>query len=141
MTDAIGNEAAMLRATSDGLMLAIKEVTAREGQKRGVSPADPGFVELAREVRIAAEVVLELARKEEATALTTVREPNATELPPIESVVPGRELAAILEQWRAVEQRLEVAPPGSAEAIELTMEFQRLRDAYAAAIEARRTKP
>jgi hypothetical protein len=140
MTDALDNEAAMLRATSDGLMLAIKEVTAREAQKRGVPPAAPGFVELAREVRIAAEVVLELARKEEATALTTVREPNAAELPPIESVVPGRELAAILEQWRAVEQRLEVAPPGSVQAMELTKEFLRLRDAYAAAIEARRTK-
>jgi hypothetical protein len=69
-----------------------------------------------------------------------VQEPNAKELPPIESVVPGRELAAILEQWRAVEQQLEAAPAGSVQAMELTREFLRLRDAYAAAIEARRSK-
>jgi hypothetical protein len=140
VTEDLENEAAMLRATSDGLILAINEVVARERLKRGVPPADPGFLQLAREVRIAAEVALELARKEEETARMTADEPGVGDLPAIESVSPGRELATILEQWRAVEQRLAVAPPGSEEAKNLTMEFQRMRDQYAAVIEAKRRK-
>lgn len=140
MTEELENEAAMLRATSDGLMLAINEMVARERLKRGVPPADPAFVELAREVRIAAEVALELARKEEDTARMTADEPAVGDLPPIESVSPGRQLATILEQWRAVEQRLAAAPPGSAEARELVIEFQRMRDRYARAVEAKLRK-
>ena len=140
MSEELDNEAAMLRATSDGLMLAVNEVVARERLKRGVPPADPAFLQLAREVRIAAEVALELARKEEETARTTAVEPDVGDLPAIESVSPGRELATILEQWRAVEQRLAVAPPGSDEAKNLMVEFQRLRDQYATVIEAKRRK-
>lgn len=140
MTEELENEAAMLRATSDGLMLAINEVVARERLKRGVPPADPAFLELAREVRIAAQVALELARKEEETARLTADEPGVGDLPAIESVSPGRELATILEQWRAVEQRLAVAPPGSTEAKDLMVEFQRMRDQYASVVEAKRRK-
>jgi hypothetical protein len=140
LSEELDNEAAMLRATSDGLMLAINEVVARERLKRGVPPADPAFLQLAREVRIAAEVALELARKEEETARTTAVEPGVADLPAIESVSPGRQLATILEQWRAVEQRLATARPGSDEAKNLIIEFQRLRDQYAEVIEAKRRK-
>jgi hypothetical protein len=140
MSEELDNEAAMLRATSDGLMLAVNEVVARERLKRGVPPADPAFLQLAREVRIAAEVAVELARKEEETARMTAVEPGVGDLPAIESVSPGRELATILEQWRAVEQRLAAAPPGSDEAKNLMIEFQRLRDQYAKVIEAKRRK-
>jgi hypothetical protein len=140
MTDESENEATMLRATSDGLVLAIREVSAREQLKRGVEPADPAFVDLAREVRIAAEVVLELAQKEEATAEATSAQPEAATLPPIDSVAPGRELARILEEWRAIEQRLEAAPSGSDEARELMIEFERMRDRYAEALRAKRTR-
>lgn len=140
MTEELENEAAMLRATSDGLMLAINEMVARERLKRGVPPADPAFVELAREVRIAAEVALELARKEEDTARMTANEPEVGDLPPIEAVSPGRELASILEQWRAVEQRLAAAPPGTTEARDLMIEFKRMRDLYAGAVESKLQK-
>jgi hypothetical protein len=115
-------------------------MVARERLKRGVPPADRAFVELARDVRIAAEVALELARKEEDTARMTVDEPAVGDLPPIESVSPGRQLATILEQWRAVEQRLAAAPPGSSEARELMNEFKRMRDQYAEAVEAKLRK-
>jgi hypothetical protein len=140
MSDELENEAAMLRATSDGLMLAINEVVARERMKRGVPPADPAFLDLAREVRIAAEVALQLARKEEETARMTAAEPDVGDLPAIESVSPGHELATILEQWRAVEQRLAAAPAGSVEARDLMIEFERMRDRYAEVIEAKRRK-
>ena len=140
MTEELENEAAMLRATSDGLMLAINEMVARERLKRGVPPADPAFVELAREVRIAAEIALELARKEEDTARMTANEPEVGDLPPIEAVSPGRELASILEQWRAVEQRLAASPPGTTEARDLMIEFKRMRDLYARAVESKLQK-
>ena len=61
----------VLRGASDGLLIAIREVDAREQMKRGVRPGDPNFAPLAREVRIAAEAVLLLARAEEARAEVT----------------------------------------------------------------------
>ena len=72
MREELENDAEMLRATSDGLVIAIAEVDARERQKRGVPPADPSFPTLAREVRVAAELVLELAQLEELKANETV---------------------------------------------------------------------
>lgn len=135
MTERSENEAENLRATSDGLVLAINEVSARERLKRGVSPADPAFVELARDVRVAAEILLELARREEATAEETGRGSMVDELPPIEAVEPGRELGSILAEWRAVEQRLAAATPGSQEARDLMVEFQRMRDRYRQAVD------
>ena len=140
MTDEdLTDEMAILRATSDQLIQAIAETDARERQKRGRLPADPSFVELARGVRIAAEVVVELARQEERTAIEIDRESTAgTVLPPIEAMHPARELASILEEWRAVEQKMNTATAGSAEAEALMVEFERLRDSYAQALKARR---
>lgn len=138
MTDDLTDEMAILRATSDQLVLAIAEADARERRKRGMRPADPAFLELARAVRIAAEVVVELSRQEERTALEIARESTSGALPPIEAMRPARELASILDEWRAVEKRLGAAESGSAEAEELMAEFERLRDSYAQALEARR---
>ena len=135
------DEMAVLRATSDQLMLAVAEVDARERRKRGKRPGEQAFLELARAVRIAAEVVLELARQEERTALEIERESRATLLPPIEHMTPAKELAHILDEWRVVEKRLVEAESGSPEAEELMTEFERLRDAYAKALEARRNLP
>jgi len=134
VTDDLVAEAKRLRATSDQLMLAIEEVDARERRKRGMQPGDPSFAELAGQVRVAAEMVLELARQEEATAQQTISAPGASNLPSIENVSPAKELAAILEEWRAVEQRLNASPAGSQEADELMTEFERLRDRYGDAI-------
>ena len=138
MTDDLTDEMAILRATSDQLVLAIAETDARERRKRGMRPADPSFLELARAVRIAAEVVVELSRQEERTALEIARESTSGALPPIEAMRPARELANVLDEWRAVEKRLVAAQSGSAEAEELMAEFERLRDRYAQALEARR---
>jgi hypothetical protein len=128
---------AALRATSDQLVLAIHEVDARERRKRGITPAAPVFLELAREVRVAAEIVAELARHEEISAQRISAEPGSAGLPPIEAMSPAKELATILEQWRAVEKRLGEAQAGSSEAGELMVEFERLRDRYALALKVR----
>jgi hypothetical protein len=137
----LADEMAVLRAASDQLMLAIAEVDARERRKRGRRPGEQAFLELARAVRIAAEVVLELARQEERTALEMERESRGSLLPPIEHMTPAKELAHILDEWRVVEKRLVGAEVGSPEAEELMTEFERLRDAYAQALKARRQAP
>jgi hypothetical protein len=126
-----------LRATSDQLIIAIAETDARERRKRGMAPSDPSFIELAQNVRTAAEVVLELARQEERVARSTSGAPDAVGLRPIEQVSPAKELAGILEQWRAVEQRLLAASPGSPDAEALMLEFELLRGRYSEALKAR----
>ena len=141
MTDDLADEMAVLRAASDQLVLAIAEVDARERRKRGMRPGEAAFLELARSVRIASEVVLELARREERTAIEIERESKGELLPPIERMTPAKELASILEEWRAVEQRLVAAEAGSPEAEQLMTDFERLRDAYAEALKARRKTP
>jgi len=123
-----------LRGASDGLLIAIREVDARERLKRGVRPADPDFAPLARDVRVAAEEVLRLARVEEARADETARLDGAAGLPTIDQTPPRPALGDILAEWRAVERRLEEADPASAEADRLMKEFEGLRDRYAEAL-------
>jgi hypothetical protein len=130
----------VLRGASDGLIIAIREVDARERMKRGIRPADPAFPALAREVRIAAEALLTLAREEEAKAEETSVAPAGARLPTINQSTPAPDLAGILDQWRAVERRLEAAEPASPEAEQLMKEFQALRDRYAEALAAHRQK-
>lgn len=138
MSDDRSFEPEILRGTSDQLMLAIAEVGTLERRKRLVPPSDAKFPELAREVRRAAERVLELAQSEEAVARSIAEEPGASALPPIERVHPAKELARILEEWRAVEQRLLAAAPGSPEAEALAREFEAQRGRYADALKERR---
>jgi hypothetical protein len=140
MNEDTQHEAESLRATSDQLVIAITETSALERRKRGVPPSDPSFPGLALEVRRAAERVLLLAREEEVTARDVAAEPGVAALPPIDHVSPAKELAGILEQWRAVEHKLLEAAPGSPEAAELTTRFEELRDIYARALKARLDK-
>ncbi|MDQ6877359.1 MAG: hypothetical protein M3082_06610 [Candidatus Dormibacteraeota bacterium] len=129
-----------LRGASDGLLIAIREVDARERMKRGVRPDDPGFAPLAREVRIAAEAVLILARQEEANAEEASKETAGAVLPTINASIPPTDLADILAEWRAVERRLEAADPASPEAQGLMAEFETLRNRYAQALEPYRRR-
>jgi hypothetical protein len=126
-----------LRGASDGLLLAIQEVGARERLKRSVKPGDPGFAPLARQVRIAAEAVLLMAQQEEAKAVETSGTGAGEGLPTIEASRPRSDLAAILAEWRAVERLLEEAEPASPDARSLMEQFETLRDRYARALAAR----
>ena len=130
-----------LRGASDGLLIAIREVDARERMKRGVRPDDPAFAPLAREVRIAAEAVLVLARQEEANAEEASSVTAGAGLPTIDASTPPTNLASILAEWRAVERRLEAADAASPEAQGLMDEFERLRDRYAEALKPYRREP
>ena len=97
---------------------------------------DPDFAPLAREVRIAAEAVLTLARQEEARAEETTGSTGRAGLPTINESTPRPDLAGILDEWRAVERRLGAADPASSEAQGLMEQFETLRDRYAQALEA-----
>ncbi len=127
-----------LRGASDGLLEAIREVDLRERRKRHVPPADPGFPALAREVRNAAETVLELARAEEDEANKIAVRQVAAGLPTIDASHPPESLSGILAEWRAVERRLQAAEPASPEAARLMDEFEALRNRYADALKALR---
>ena len=129
-----------LRGASDGLLIAIREVDARERMKRGVLPDDPAFAPLAKDVLDAAETVLRLARVEADNAIAVLTKPGASGLPTIEASPPPTNLAGILAEWRDVERRLGGAEPSSAEARGLMEQFETLRDAYAKAMEALRHK-
>jgi hypothetical protein len=127
-----------LRGASDGLLIAIREVDARERLKRGVLPDDQAFASLSKDVRVAAETLLRLARVEEDNAIAVLAEPGASGLPTIETSPPPMNLAGILAEWRDVERRLGEAEPSSPEAQSLMEQFEALRDRYAQAMEATR---
>ena len=121
-------------------MTAIAETAALERKKRTVRPADAGFPVLALEVRRAAERVLLLARQEEVVARDLADEPGVAAIPPLERISPAKELASILDEWRAVEHKLLEATAGSAEAEGLRHQFDELRDRYAQALKARQER-
>ena len=123
-----------LRGASDGLLIAIREVDARERLKRGKRPEDPDFPQLARDVRIAAETVLSLARQEETSAEEASKKTAGEGLPTINATEPPEDLAGILAEWRMVERQLEAAEPASPEAQRLMQQFEILRDRYAKAL-------
>ena len=129
--DVVAKEA-LLRATSDQILLAIDVVSVLERQKRGVRPGDDAFVDLARDVRIAAEALLELARREEEVARDLRAEPARRPMPTIAETSPPPSLARTLERWREVERQIADATPGSDDAERLVVEFERLRREYAA---------
>ena len=120
-----------LRGASDGLLVAIHQVEARERLKRAVAPHDPRFASLARDVRVAAEVVLTLARDEEREAEQATAAAAGASLPTIDASKPPPDLATILAEWRQVERDLEAADPASTAGQELMLEFDRLRAQYA----------
>ncbi len=138
MSDDPAASSDILRGASDGLLMAIREVDARERIKRDVPPADPRFVPLARQVRIAAEAVLELARREETAAERTARSSEGESLPTINASASPPDLASILAEWRDVEHRLDAAVPGSPEAGVLMEQFEMLRARYSLAMDERR---
>jgi hypothetical protein len=135
---------AQLRGTSDQLLLAIQSVALLEQQKRGVPFGDDGFPDLARAVRAAAEIVLDLALAEEREAdrIHARSETDGDSATTIAATAPTASLAEILDEWRGVERRLAAAPAGSHEALALLDAFEQLRSRYATTLaeEGRRAK-
>lgn len=117
-----------LRAASDAILLLVRQVGQLEQHKRGVTPGDARFDELAQSVRRAAQILADFAKEEEAWARGAAAAGGPFDV--ISATRNPASLSTILERWRAVERQLEDAPPGSAEAAELFDAFNGLRDEY-----------
>ena len=124
-----------LRAASDAILLLLTETSQLERHKRLIRPSEPRFDEIARSVRVVAKALADFTEFEEqwAAAATSGR----TDIETIEESENAPALATILERWRAIERQLDDVEPGSAEAARLFAEFERVRDEYMAAFEAR----
>jgi hypothetical protein len=124
-----------LRAASDAIMLLLTEVGQLERHKRAIPPGEARFDEVARSVRIAATSLADFTEQEEAWARIATN--GRTDLAPIEASVNTPALADILERWRAIERQLDTVEPGSPASVELFAAFERARDEYMAAFQAR----
>jgi hypothetical protein len=120
-----------LRATSDALLRDLDALGKLEELKRQVPANDPSLRELAAQVHEIAKRVLDHTATQK--DLTDEVPANTPAHRTIETV--RRSAAAILAEWRDVEQRAAQAAAGSAEATELRILSDRLREEYAAAFE------
>lgn len=124
-----------LRGASDAIVLLLTEVGQLERHKRGIPPGEDRFDEVARSVRVAAQMLAEFTQEQEEWG--RVATADRTDLEPIEESESSDSLTAILERWRAVERQLDEYEPGTPEAIQLFAEFERIRDEYMIAFSAR----
>jgi hypothetical protein len=124
-----------LRAASDAILLLLTEAGQLERHKRRIPPGEARFDEIARSVRVVAQALADFTTFEEQWATTATS--DRTDIEAIEGSDNTPALATILERWRAIERQLDDAEPGSAEAVSLFAEFERVRDEYMAAFKAR----
>lgn len=124
-----------LRGASDAIVLLLTEVGQLERHKRGIPPGEERFDDVARAVRVAAEALAEFTKQEEDWA--RIATADRTDIETIDESEASASLAAILEQWRAVERQLDRTPPGTPEGMRLFAEFERLRGEYMASFRAR----
>ena len=124
-----------LRAASDAILLLLTEAGQLERHKRRIPPGEARFDEIARSVRVVAQALADFTTFEEQWATTATS--DRTDIEAIEGSDNTPALATILERWRAIERQLDDAEPGSAEAVNLFAEFERVRDEYMAAFKAR----
>ena len=120
-----------LRGASDAIVLLLAEVGQLERHKRGIPPGEDRFDEVSEAVRAAAQGLAEFTKREEEWA--RVATSKRSDLGTIDESENAASLAALLEQWRAVERQLDETPPGTPEGMRLFAEFERLRDEYMAA--------
>jgi hypothetical protein len=124
-----------LRAASDAIVLLLTEVGQLERHKRGIPPGDDRFDEVARSVRVAAQMLAEFTQEQEDWG--RIATADRTDLETIQDSENSDSLTAILERWRAVERQLDEHEPGTPEAIRLFAEFERIRGEYMTAFRVR----
>jgi hypothetical protein len=124
-----------LRAASDAVLVLVSEVEQLERHKRGVQPDDPRFEVLSSSVRATAQALAQFTKEEEAWASSAGA--TGVDLATIGETPDHPSLSAILDRWRKIERQLDKATPGSLEAATLFEEFQRVREEYMTAFQAR----
>ena len=126
------------RATTDQLLEIIDDLRTLERRKQTVAVGTPEFVDLAIKAADQAKLTfrwcqmqLEMAH-EAAARLESGQETSNVQLI---KVVP-RPIDRILANWREAQFRLEIARPGSPEAISAADDIERFREEYQVAHEA-----
>jgi hypothetical protein len=126
------------RATTDQLLTIIDELHTLERRKQTTGLGTPEFVELAVKATDQAKLVfrwcqmqLEMALEASARLVSGEETPNVHLI----KVVP-RAIDRILAGWREAQFRLEIARPGSPEAMSAADDIERLREEYQVAHEA-----
>lgn len=125
------------RATTDQLLAIIDELHTLERRKQTTALGTPEFVELAVKAADQAKLVfrwcqmqLEMALEASARLMSGEETPNVHLI----KVVP-RPIDRILANWREAQFRLEIARPGSPEAMTAADDIERLREEYQLAYE------
>jgi hypothetical protein len=127
------------RATTDQLIDILERLRAIEDQKRAARLGTREFVEHAQRAVDVGRLVYRWTEMQLAMAHEAARRLDAGELDPdirLIEVVP-RPMDRILAQWREAQLRLEIAKPGSDEALLAAEAMDRLREEYAGADWAR----
>jgi hypothetical protein len=126
------------RATTDQLIAIIDELRAIERKKQSTALGTPEFVDLAAKAADQAKLTfrwcqmqLEMAHEAAARLASGQETPNVHLI----KVVP-RPIDRILANWREAQFRLEIAHPGSPEALTAADDIERLREEYQVAHEA-----
>jgi len=126
------------RATTDQLLTIIDELHTLERRKQTTALGTPEFVELAVKAADQAKLVfrwcqmqLEMALEASARLVSGEETPNVHLI----KVVP-RAIDRILASWREAQFRLEIARPGSPEAMSAADDIERLREEYQVSHEA-----
>jgi hypothetical protein len=136
MTDTPGSSTAQtLRAVSDSIVDDLAMLAALESSKRALEPDDPKLVKVTREIeRLAARVLgsttAERQLVEDAYADAVIERPG--ESTASIDATPPRSPRVVLEAWRDAERQAAAAEPGSAEAVALAEQIERLRAEYRA---------
>jgi hypothetical protein len=120
------------RATTDQLLEIIDELRALESRKQTVAVGSPEFLDLAVKAADQAKLTfrwcqmqLEMAHESVARLVSGDEPPNVHLI----KVVP-RPIDRILANWREAQFRLEIARPGSPEAMSASDEIEQLREEY-----------
>jgi hypothetical protein len=132
-----------LRETSDELLRDLEALSVLEDEKREIMPGDPRLVDLATQIEaIAGRVLLMSGRQRELTEqIQEAAEAGTSSIPGRSIEDTPRSISSILSDWREAERRLEAAADGTAEAREVEVLIDQLRDEYRKAHEARRHNP
>ena len=129
-----------LRDTSDSLMRALDQLRDLESAKRDEPTGSQTFVQLAERIEDLAIDVLRRTEREASLAedMQERREAGGGVGRPINKVpASSRELATILDEWRAAERRLAAADPATPDSSAAAADVRRLREEYRIAHEAR----
>jgi hypothetical protein len=130
-----------LRQTSDSLLRALDRLHDLEEEKRTLPTGSPQFVELARQIEdMALEVLRRTEQEGDLAADTEARREAGGGVGRSIDDTPGqpRDLATVLNEWRAAERRLAAAPAASVESAAAAGEVRRLREEYRMGQELRR---